>query len=89
MALKPTALVLAIVLVIAFAVSSLQRPALGQTSHSGRPPVQIVVYPDGSTGFFDPALRQLSIYGADLKLLKSAKYEHPGKPLAILEAPQQ
>ena len=89
MASQRTALVLASVILIAFALSLVHGETPGSAPPRVRPPVQIVVYPDGSTGFFDPALAQLSINGADLKLLKNAKYEQAGKPLTVIEARQQ
>ena len=87
MAFQRTALVLAIVLVVAFALSLVHGEVPGYAPPRVRPPVQIVVYPDGSTGFFDPATRQLSIYGSDLKLLKYAEFEQFGKPMTVHSAP--
>ena len=89
MAFQRTALVLAIVLVVAFALSLVHGEVPGNAPPSVRHPVQIVVYLDGSTGFFDPATRQLSIYGTDLKLLKNAKFEQFGKPITVHTAPHQ
>lgn len=83
MAFQRTALGLAIVVVVAFALSLVHGEVTGSAPPSVRPPVQIVVYPDGSTGFFDPALGDLSIYGTDLKLLKYVEYTHPGLPLTV------
>lgn len=89
MAFQRTALVLAAALIVAFAFSIVQGQTPGYAPPRSRPPVQIVTYPNGQTGFFDPETRKLSIYGTDLKLLKNATFEQFGKPMTVHTVPKQ
>lgn len=54
------------------------------------PPLQIVTYSSGLTGFFDPASRKLYVYAADFRTpFTTVQVDTLGQPLRVLRpAPQ-
>lgn len=62
----------------------------GELPAADPPQLQVVAYPSGLTGFFDPTTSQLHVYGADLKTpFMSVQVEKLGEPLKVMKEPPQ
>ena len=60
--------------------------AEGAVPAATAPPLQVVAYASGLTGFFDPAERKLYLYGADVKTpFMTAEIDELGKPLKVTQ----